>query len=181
MISARGDFTMTILFAWLLADFISGLVHWWEDRAIVGASQFEFINGVRADNERHHTEPRYFLTLTWWENINTTAPIAWALTAALVFIGAPAVITLAAFFLSFGNLVHRFAHEGKQNRPKIVSLLQYIGLLQSPSHHAGHHFKRGKLVMREDSRIRYCVMSSWLNPILDKIKFFHVLERILKI
>ncbi len=172
---------MHILCAWLLADFISGLVHWWEDRAIAGASRFKFINGVREDNEKHHTSPRYFLELSWWENINTTAPFAWTLTAALALIHAPATITWAVFFLGFANLVHRFSHESKQNRNAVIDFLQTIGLFASPSHHSGHHFKRGKIVGRQDSRIRYCVMSSWLNPILDKSKFFRVLEWALRI
>ncbi len=167
-----------ILLAWLLADFISGIVHWWEDRALKGVSRFEFINGVRADNDRHHRTPRSLTETSWWENINTTAPFAWVLTAILFAIGAPAVITLAVFFLSFGNLVHRWSHENKRSLPLPVVWAQKIGLFISPSHHAGHHFYMGNVVSREDSSIRFCVMSNWLNPVLDKIRFFNILERI---
>jgi hypothetical protein len=171
---------ITIIGAWLLADFISGLVHWWEDRALVGASRFEFINSVRADNERHHQTPGYFLRYTWWENINTTAPAAWLLAAVLWLIGSPPLLCLTCFFLGIGNLVHRWSHERTENRPVAVTWLQRTGLLISPSHHSGHHFVRGKPVEREDSSIRFCVMSSWLNPILDRIGFFSALERLLR-
>jgi hypothetical protein len=54
---------VTVLFAWLLADFISGLVHWWEDRAMLSESRFPFINGVRLDNERHHKNPGNWLRI----------------------------------------------------------------------------------------------------------------------
>lgn len=169
---------MILLWAWLIADFVSGLIHWWEDRAFVGQSRFEFLNGVRADNERHHKEPTYLLKFSWWGNINTTAPLSWALSLVLFLMGAPTVIVLATFFMGFGNLIHRWSHERTSARPRIVTLIQKIGLFSSPSHHAGHHFKRGKLVMREDAQIRYCVMTNWLNPILDYINFFQFLELI---
>lgn len=171
---------MTILAAWMLADFISGLIHWWEDRAIIGTSRFAFINGVREDNERHHQQPGYFLKLSYWENINTTAPIGLTATIILMLIGAPTLWILVTLFLSFGNLIHRWSHEPKAKLPFIVRWLQRIGFFMSFNHHAGHHYVAGRPVSREDSTIRYCVMSNWINPILDKIKFFPVLEIILK-
>lgn len=170
---------LTILSAWLLADFISGLVHWWEDRALIGASRFAFINGVRADNERHHIQPGYLLKFSYWGNIDTTAPIGWAMTFVLFVAGAPFVLILTTFFLSFGNLIHRFAHEPVKRLPLPIRFMQWTGLFISMNHHNGHHFKDGKLVTREGSRIRYCVMTNWLNPVLDYINFFKGLEKCL--
>lgn len=169
---------LTILFSWLLADFISGLVHWWEDRALVGKSSLKFLNGVRLDNERHHNEPIQLTRLSWWENINTTAPIAWTLSLIFFVINAPTILWLTVFCLGFGNLVHRWSHEPKSKRPKVISLLQKTGLLISPSHHSGHHFTRGKLVSRDKSQIRFCVMTSWLNPGLDRVKFWALLNKL---
>jgi hypothetical protein len=166
---------MTVIAAWLLADFISGLVHWWEDRAILGASRFKFINEVRKDNEYHHQHPLGFLRYSWWGNISTTAPIAWISSTVLFFTGAPLLFVWTSFFLGFGNLVHRWAHESKFTKPRIVTALQRTGFFISPSHHSGHHFKGGHFVTREESKVRYCVMSSWLNPVLDKIRFFDFL------
>lgn len=171
---------MTILLAWLLADFISGIVHWWEDRALVDGSRFNFINSIRRDNEIHHADPTFFLSYTWWGNINTTAPFAWAIATVLYFAGVPLLFVLTAVFLGIGNLIHRWAHEHAVKRPRIVTLLQRTGILSSPDHHIQHHFRDGLPVTREESTIRYCVMSNWLNPILDRIKFFPLLERILK-
>ncbi len=165
---------MTILLAWLLADFISGLVHWWEDRAMTGESRFAFVNSLRADNERHHKMPGYLTKFSWWSNINTTAPFAWALACPIYFVSPFGCMVLV--FLGFGNLIHRWAHDPPAKLPRLVVLLQTVGLFISYNHHAGHHFKNGQPISRENSRIRFCVMSSWLNPILDHMHFFKWLE-----
>lgn len=169
---------MSILFAWLVADFISGLVHWYEDRAMVGASRFEFLNGVRMDNERHHQQPGYLVRYSWWENINTTAPIAWTAAIVLYFALGWHFAAFVFAFLGIGNLVHRWAHEPPSKLPFWVVLLQKTGLFISASHHSGHHFSKGKLVAREDSKIRFCVMSNWLNPLLDYVKFWEFFSRL---
>lgn len=167
---------ITILGAWLIADFISGLVHWWEDRAMADASRFAWLNSVRADNERHHKMPGYLTKYSWWSNINTTAPLAWVVSALLWLAGAPMLMWLAVAFLGFGNLVHRWSHDPPSKLPVLVRWIQKTGLFITASHHSGHHFKMGKLVSREGSDIRFCVMTNWLNPILDRVRFFKFLE-----
>lgn len=173
-------FILEILSAWLLADFISGLVHWYEDQALTTASRFEFINSIRRDNERHHEQPGYFLRLTWWQNINTTAPFAWAIALGLWALGAPLVAVLVAAFLGIGNLVHRWAHENPRRLPRIVRGFQSVGLFATSRQHSTHHFKNGKPVSRHDSDRCYCVMSDWLNPLLDRIKFFDFINLLVR-
>lgn len=170
---------LTVFSAWLLADFISGLAHWWEDRAIVGVSRFDFINLIRADNERHHLLPSYFLKFSYWGNINTTAPASWAVSVLLFLVGVHPIIWLAFFFVGFGNLIHRLSHTPPGKLNKLIRVLQRTGFFISNSHHSGHHFKRGEVVSREMASQRYCVMTSWLNPILDRIGFFRLLEIVL--
>jgi hypothetical protein len=174
------EITIKNFAALLLADFISGLIHWWEDRALLGESRFEFINGVRRDNELHHKSPAALLQFTWWENLNTTAPYAWILALYLYAVHAGLVLVSAAILMSFGNLIHRWAHERKDKRPRVITLLQQAGIFQSPSHHAGHHFKRGKALSREESSQRYCVMTNFVNPILDGVGFFQALDFLLQ-
>lgn len=164
------------LSAWLCADFLSGLIHWWEDRALTSVSRWRFLNGVRADNERHHLRPTALTELTWWSNISTTAPFAW-LIAALAALTGHGFAALVLAFLGFGNLIHRWSHDHRDDRPALVIAAQRIGLFASPSHHAGHHFLRGKKVERADAAIRFCVMSDWLNPVLDRIGLWRLLNR----
>lgn len=171
---------LTALLAWMLADFVSGLVHWWEDRAIVGASRWGYINSIRADNERHHVMPGYLLRYSWWGNINTTAPLAWGLSTICYVIHAPQLLVFTFGFLGIGNLIHRFAHEPDRRLPWLVKILQDIGLFISPKQHSNHHYGvTGRLISREESTRTYCVMSSWLNPWLDRIGFWNLLERVL--
>jgi hypothetical protein len=167
---------MTILYAWLLADFVSGLIHWWEDRALVEGSRFKFLNRVRADNERHHLMPGHFLRITWWQNIETTLPFAFSLSVIIWAFGAPMLYVWTFFFLGFGNLIHRWAHEPREKRHPLIRLAQAVGLFISPYQHGEHHYLNHRLVSRNDSNKRFCVMSSWLNPTLDSLGFFNILE-----
>lgn len=167
---------MKILISWLIADFISGIVHWYEDRAMIKSSRVKFLNEVREDNERHHQQPGFLIRHTWWQNINTTAPFAWALAIVFYFSGCSLFIWLPTLFLGFGNLVHRWSHDRPNKLHPVIRLLQKTGIFISASHHSGHHYANAKIVSREGSQIRFCVMSNWLNPILDRIKFFKFLE-----
>lgn len=163
-----------------MADFLSGCVHWWEDRANTGNSRWEFINGVRRDNERHHNMPGWFLRYSWWGNVSTTAPFTLVLSAILFVSGCPAFCWMTALFISFGNLIHRFAHEPQAKVPYVIKILQDLGVFISHHQHAEHHFdhRTGRLLSREESYRRYCVMTSWLNPVLDGIGFWDLLERL---
>ena len=69
------------------------------------------------------------------------------------------------------NIIHKWAHMRHCELPKIIILLQNIGILGSHSLHRLHH--------AGNSSQSYCVISSYLNPILDKIKLWRVLEYII--
>lgn len=167
---------MTILFAWLLADLISGIAHWAEDRLLISPSRFKFLEILRADNDLHHSEPAAMLKFTISENINTSVVIAWPLSLFCYMMSFPTVIWLAVFFASFGNLVHRFAHTPPRKLNSIVRFFQKTGLLLSFGHHFAHHFDSDGVIEKKNSQIRFCVMTNWLNPLLDKIRFFRFLE-----
>jgi hypothetical protein len=59
-----------------------------------------------------------------------------------------------------------------------VRAVQRTGLFISPSHHSGHHYSAGALVSRERSTIRFCVMTDWCNPVLDRLGVFRALNKI---
>lgn len=170
-----------VLVAWLLADFISGLVHWYEDRVMADKYGNAYIQSILDDNDRHHKMPGFLTRYSYWENINTTAPYAWAIGLSTFMIGAPVWLWLTFVFLGFGNLVHRWSHESPSKLPRVVWFIQKTGLFASASHHAGHHYVAGKAVTRKGAKIRYCVMTNWLNPILDHIRFFQFMEICLRV
>lgn len=169
---------VTILSAWLLADFLTGLGHWAEDKLLKQPSRFRFLEGIRLDNELHHRLPAAFLRLSWWKNINTTCAITCPLALILFLVGAPKVVCLAAFFASFANLVHRFAHlpPARLNAP--IKLLQAVGLFPTFKHHWVHHADANGLIEKQNTTGRYCPLTCWLNPILDRSGFWRVMDRL---
>lgn len=169
---------LKILSAWLLADFLSGIVHWLEDKVLLGESRFEFLNGVKRDNDLHHAKPSAMTRFSLWQNMNTTAVITFPLSAGLWLVGAPMIAWLSILFASFANVVHRFAHMPRGKVPLIVRWLQSIGLFISFDHHHSHHFDDRGLIPKDKSTARYCPMTCWLNPILDHVGFFRQLERL---
>lgn len=168
-----------ILCAWLLADFGSGVVHWAEDRLLNETSRFQFLNGIKADNDLHHHRPGAMVQFTLWENINTSAPFTLPLSAVLLYLGAPLVITMAVFFATFANIIHRWAHMPPRAVNPLIKFMQSIGLFISFEHHLRHHFNSKGLVRKEDTTGKYCPMTSWLNPLLDYVRFFYLLERLI--
>ena len=168
---------ITIICSWLIADIITGIVHWFEDKCLSNESKYTFIKSIIEDNNRHHKTPTSLCEQSIWFNINTSAAIAWPVALLLYICGAPALVWLPVFFASFANIIHRWAHEKSVNVPRIVRSLQHIGLFCSKKHHAGHHYVDGKVITRPQAQLRYCVMTNWLNPILDRLRLFKKMER----
>jgi len=164
---------IVILGAWLLADFISGVAHWAQDRILV-PSKNNFKNKIIMDNVLHHTKPAEMLKFSLLENIRIAIFVMWPIALILYLMGSPTVIWLAFFFVAFGNGVHWFSHQRRVNF--LVRFLQRIGLFTSFSHHRQHHQSAGKLVDRHNAKIKFCVMTNWVNPLLDRIQFFRFLE-----
>jgi hypothetical protein len=170
---------LTILAAWLLADFMTGLVHWSEDRLLVRPSKFHFIETIRKDNDMHHWKPTSMLRFTVSENINTSVVIAWPIAVLCAIVGAPDFVSLAFVFAGFGNLVHRWTHTPKYQIPRVVRALQFVGLMCTGEQHGRHHFNERGLILKSNTTEKYCVMTCYLNPILDGLGFWKILERLL--
>ena len=155
-----------ILTAWLTADFLTGLFHWFEDRY---AKTYWPIFGplVAAPNELHHSEPRAFLRGSYWDRNNTTM-IPCLLIAAWLGYQELWWGMLVGIFASQANQLHAWTHQGSVPRP--VKILQETGILQNARHHARHHIS--------PYATHFCVMSSWLNPLFDSIGFWRWLEKI---
>jgi len=160
------DYVAWILLSWLGADFIAGLFHFVEDRywdestPIVGRL-------VGGPNKKHHSEPRAFLRGNYWQRNYTTIMPASVGVGLCLCLEPLRDYWLMFAFLTQANEVHCWAHQpGKVNW--LVEALQETGLVQSARHHNGHH--------GAPYDIRFCVMSCWLNPWLDRGRFWIALE-----
>lgn len=171
---------MKLIAAWILADFISGLGHWAQDRLLNHESRFKFLNTIKRDNDLHHAKPGAMVQFSHWKNIDTSVVIALPVAGILYALGFDPIVFMAVLFASVANIVHRYAHVPVLKIPPLIRKLQVIGIFQSPHHHVGHHFDRKGLIKKENATIRYCVMTNWLNPILDRIRFWHFLELIFR-
>lgn len=166
---------LQILIAWLLADFLTGVVHWFEDRYMDKYS-LNFLNSLAEENDLHHRKPTAMTLNSGWTNMRSAAAIGWPLAAILWLIGCPLWIWLIPFFASFGNLVHRWAHMPKHRLPSWIRLMQRIGLFISYQHHDLHHRSMRQLIPKHLAGYKFCPMTNWVNPILDAVRFWHGLE-----
>lgn len=152
----------------LIADLISGLIHWAEDR--YGSEHWWLVGPlIIAPNLLHHDQPRAFLVNGWWK-ANDLQLIAGA--ALLAIAGLAGVLTwqlaLIVVLAAHINTVHQWAHRSPAENGRLITALQRTGLLQSRADHGRHHGGR------RDSH--YCALTGWLNPLLERIRLWRGLE-----
>jgi TMEM189-like protein len=174
---------------WLLAlavplgvvggDFVSGIVHWAadtycsEDTPVVGPS---LVKPFRM----HHIYPRDICTHNLVATVGNVCILAFPLLCFCLFLmwlmpesGWLAFLVVLIAIVSAAtvatNQFHKWAHE--EDPSTFARWLQRTRLVLEPSHHKQHH--------TEPFNVHYCITNGWLNPLLNKIKFFRRLEAVL--
>jgi ubiquitin-conjugating enzyme E2 variant len=165
-----------VLLGLLLADFISGLFHWGFDTWGSESTPLLGRTLVRTFRE-HHTDPRAITHHDYVETNGTNALAGVALGCAGLALGSPrgsfgdalAAVTFVAASagIAWTSQVHKWAHE--ERPPVWVARLQRAGVLLRPGHHAVHH--------RAPHVRAYCITCGWLDPLLERVRFFEALER----
>lgn len=165
---ATGRTLFKIMGGLYLADLITGAFHWFEDR--YGNPKWPILGHTIRQNQQHHHTPRSFLSGTfisrnkevWLLGIAFLAGF-WALGWLNLFTGS------AVFFAMFANEIHAAAHKSPKENGRLVTALQKTGFIQSHKHHAQHH--------RKGKDTHYCVMTNHLNPVLERVQFFQIIEK----
>ncbi len=156
-------------------DFVSGIVHWAadtycsEDTPIVGPS---LVKPFR----RHHIYPRDICTHNLVATVGNVCILAvpvlslslillWFSQHELLAFGVLCTALMAAATVAT-NQFHKWAHQ--EVPPAYARPLQRLRLVLEPTHHSLHH--------TEPFESHYCITNGWLNPLLNKIKFFRRLE-----
>lgn len=156
-----------LLIGWLLADFLSGLVHWIEDRLLwVGMPLLS--RSIVEPNRLHHRDPQAFL----YQSVLARNSTTWA---AVLAIALPWLLLTGFSWVWLGAIagglavteVHVRTHRAIV-RTSWYRALQDIGIVQSRAHHVGHH--------AEPMNSRYCILTDWLNPLLDRAGLWARLE-----
>jgi plasmanylethanolamine desaturase len=158
----------------LLADFVSGVIHWAEDAYARFKPQrkLRLLNAIARDNKRHHLRPREFLRRSWWQSSWDLMAIGALILAAAYALGALSWAVVLFVVLSVNaNQMHKWAHRNARENPTVVTWLQRLHLLQGARHHGRHHSGT------KDSH--YCVVTNVLNPVLEEVNFWRRLERVI--
>jgi len=156
-------------------DLVSGIVHWAadtycsEDTPIVGPS---LVKPFR----RHHLYPRDICTHNLVETVGNVCILAlpvlslslllmWISDHGLLAFGVLCTALVSAATVAT-NQFHKWAHQ--ESPSALARWLQRKRLVLNPSHHDVHH--------TSPFEMHYCITTGWLNPLLNKIKFFRRLE-----
>ena len=163
----------------LAADAATGLVHWACDTW--GSDRTPFLGtALIRDFRIHHRDPDAMLAHDW---VSVNAAPGVAACAGLGLLALPALqpelaarpFAYAAMLalLVFGgaaNQLHQWAHAPRV--PRWVRALQRGGVLLSARRHARHHAAQHTAA--------YCISTGWLNPLLDGVGAWRVLERVIE-
>ena len=164
----------------VFGDFVTGLVHWAADTygeegtPVIGRS---LVRPFRV----HHVRPQEICEHGVVETVGNTCILAAPLLALFIVAAAYARTSAALAFALFTavatvgltvatNQFHKWAHQ--EEVPRLVRLLQRAGIILSPEHHRTHH-----AAPFESS---YAITNGWLNPLLNRTRFFRRLEAALR-
>jgi ubiquitin-conjugating enzyme E2 variant len=166
------NYFFTIVGLVLLADFISGVGHWFEDT--YGNPNWKILGDlVIKPNLEHHQTPRSFIYRSYWYRNNTSILSCFVIVLASWVLGFFSWQLLFVFaYLSQVNEIHAIAHRRPDENFVIARFFQKIGLLQSNLHHGWHH--------KAPYDCNFCILTEYLNPLLNRIRFWQFLENSIK-
>ncbi len=150
-----------------IADFITGLAHWLEDTYCL--ENYPLIGKFICEpNIQHHVDPQLIVRAGTFFSRNI---LQWALCGGvfgvLWLVGFGNVYTFTTLLLaSFGNEIHRWNHKAKCG--PFVSFMKDLGIIQAHKQHSLHH--------KHPHDKYYCVMTSQLNAVLERLNFWRGLE-----
>jgi len=165
----------------LLADFVSGMVHWLADTW--GTVEIPILGpALLRPFREHHIDPA---AITRHDFIETNGDpfammIPWMLRVTYKFMTfTPEAIQaeynflmflfLAAIFISLTNQSHKWSHT-YFGLPWCITLLQDLHLLLPRRHHRVHHVSPHETY--------YCITTGWLNRAMEAVGFWPALETI---
>ncbi len=162
---------LQLFLLWTCADFITGIIHWWEDT--YGNPNWPILGKhVVYPNMIHHQHPTQLLEGSYWNRINTSFIGATIVGTLLWLLGMHAwQMVVCLLFCAQGNEIHAMSHRSDQANGKLILFFQKTGLLQGRKTHRWHH--------KAPYETNFCVMSEFVNPILNIIGFWTKLEWII--
>jgi len=159
----------TVLGCVLVADFLTGVVHWFEDT--YGLPSWPLLGkAVIEPNIHHHLQPQDLANSTFWQrNYQALVPLVVVLGLLWWFVGSGAwPIMLTLVLAAVGNEVHVWNHRKPSGNPWFVRFLQASCVIQTPRQHAQHH--------RAPYDRYFCTLTNLTNEVLELVRFWSGLE-----
>lgn len=171
---------LAICISFIAADFISGVVHWIGDS--FGSEKTPFIgNHVIQPFRDHHGNPTSICEHGFIQTNGNNCLILLIFMVPIYLSIQKQLslwyILLLCFFLFFSllvfvtNQIHKYAHMCVKKKPRSIAWLQQHHLIISPEKHNLHH--------QAPYNSNYCITCGWCNPVLEKIRFFRVCEKVI--
>lgn len=157
----------------LVADFLTGVAHWVED--CYGLPTWPFLGPhIVTPNIEHHRSPGLIGSMggLWFRNWPSIVLAAIVLSIAWLAGLATWQLAATAAIAACGAEVHMWAHRPDKTNA-FVRFLQEAALIQTPQQHARHH--------RPPYDSYYCAITNWLNPALERLKFWRRLEAVVSL
>lgn len=151
-------------------DFMSGFVHWFFDTQVEPSRTF--LGRIAVDFLDHHVRPRRtvevgFFVSAWRPALLATLPLV----TLSVLLPLPAWGSALLFWIGGLSMyvpqTHKWAHVSPVN--SFIAHLQLSRLVLNPQAHGVHH---------QDNAQSFCVFTGWLNPLLDRTRFWRGLEKV---
>lgn len=161
---------MKIVMCILIADFITGLIHWVEDTYGTPSWISPLDSQVVLPNIEHHRNPSLIGTMSSFISRNYVSVTSFLIIGGIAYlVGVTPYFFLVGILAAFGNEVHTWNH--RRNNPWIVRFLQDAGLVQSRHQHNLHH--------KPPYDKYYCTLTNFTNALLELINFWRTLEYLL--
>jgi len=152
----------------LIADFITGFMHWFEDAFITPKTPI--LGGlVGVPNVEHHRQPGLMAGRYGFLKRNRV-PFGMALIVITIslLLGVLAwQVVLVCALAALGNEVHEWNHMPKPKNA-LVAFIMDTGLVQTRRQHALHH--------KAPYDRYYCTLTNFTNAVLERINFWRALE-----
>jgi plasmanylethanolamine desaturase len=164
-----------LLLGLVCGDLVTGLVHWAADTYCEEETPLIGRSLVKPFRE-HHLRPNEICEHGIIETVGNTCILAVPVLSLLLWLTTYVNSALPAFAsfvaaLTVGvtvatNQFHKWAHADVP--PMAARLLQRAGIILSHEHHRSHH--------TAPFEASYAITNGWLNPLLDRTRFFRLLE-----
>jgi ubiquitin-conjugating enzyme E2 variant len=162
------EFSLKFIACIAIVDFLSGFFHWLEDA--YGHPDWPITGWwITRPNILHHHDARHFTQHSWLHSADVLLVMSGLTLAVSYWLGWLNWTTWVVVLVGVNaNEFHKWAHRSKAENGKLITFLQTMRVLQTPAHHARHH--------RHEKNTHYCVVTNFLNPLVDAIRLWDLLE-----